>query len=65
MTPEGIEGFVPFSGSVSDVINDIAGGIRSGMGYLNAARIQELRGCRWVEITSAGREESATRVLST
>ena len=59
MVPEGIEGRVPYRGPVGDVIFQIAGGIRSGMGYCGAATINELRcDTEFVLITSAGLRES-------
>ena len=59
LVPEGIEGRVPYRGPVSDVIFQIAGGIRSGMGYCGAATIDQLR-CEseFVQITTAGLRES-------
>lgn len=59
MVPEGIEGRVPFRGPVGDVIFQIAGGIRSGMGYCGVATIEELRcDSEFVQITAAGLRES-------
>ncbi len=59
LVPEGIEGRVPYRGPVGDVIYQIAGGIRSGMGYCGAATIAELR-CEseFVQVTAAGLRES-------
>ncbi|HET9983569.1 MAG TPA: IMP dehydrogenase [Longimicrobiales bacterium] len=57
--PEGIEGRVPYKGPVSDVIYQLVGGIRSGMGYCGVPRIEELRtNTRFVRITSGGLRES-------
>jgi IMP dehydrogenase len=57
--PEGIEGMVPFRGRVSDVLDQLLGGLRSGMGYLGAANLEALRAnADFVEITSAGATES-------
>ena len=59
LVPEGIEGRVPYRGPVGDVIFQIAGGIRSGMGYCGAATIDELRcNSEFVQITTAGLRES-------
>ncbi len=59
LVPEGIEGRVPYRGPVSDVIYQIAGGIRSGMGYCGAATIEELRReSEFVQVTAAGLRES-------
>jgi IMP dehydrogenase len=59
LVPEGIEGRVPYRGPVSDVIFQIAGGIKSGMGYCGASTIDQLR-CEseFVQITTAGLRES-------
>ncbi|MGV1100785.1 IMP dehydrogenase [Thiovibrio sp. JS02] len=57
--PEGIEGKVPYRGPLSDMIYQLMGGLRSGMGYLGAATIEELRRkARFVKITAAGLKES-------
>jgi len=57
--PEGIEGRVPYKGKLSDVIYQLVGGLRSGMGYLGAANIEELqKRAKFVRITWAGFKES-------
>jgi IMP dehydrogenase len=57
--PEGIEGRVPYKGPVSDVIYQMVGGLRSGMGYTGCASIDELRvEAEFVRITTAGLRES-------
>jgi len=57
--PEGIEGRVPYRGRLSDVLFQLVGGIRSGMGYLGARNIEELRKkAKIVKITWAGYKES-------
>ena len=59
LVPEGIEGMVPFKGSVLSIIYQMAGGIRAGMGYCGCASIDEMRTrAQFVEITSAGMRES-------
>jgi len=59
LVPEGIEGRVPYKGPVADVIFQMAGGLRSGMGYCGAADIAALsRDVEMVQITSAGLRES-------
>jgi len=59
LVPEGIEGMVPARGPISDQIHQLIGGLRSGMGYVGAASIGELRKkARFVQITSAGLKES-------
>lgn len=57
--PEGIEGKVPYRGPLSSMIYQLMGGLRSGMGYVGAASVAELRRkARFVKITSAGLKES-------
>ena len=57
--PEGIEGKVPYRGPLSSMVYQLMGGLRSGMGYLGAATIEELRRkARFVKITAAGLKES-------
>jgi len=59
LVPEGVEGRVPYKGTVSDTVFQLLGGIRSGMGYCGAADIPTLRRtARFVRITSAGLRES-------
>ncbi len=57
--PEGVEARVRYAGSISDLIGQMAGGLRSGMGYAGAADIEELRTrSRLVRITQSGLRES-------
>lgn len=59
LVPEGIEGRVPFKGPVGDVLYQMIGGLRSGMGYVGSATIDELRiATQFMRITSAGLRES-------
>lgn len=59
LVPEGIEGRVPFKGSMSPVINQLLGGIRSSMGYTGCATIDEMRTKpEFVRVTNAGMAES-------
>lgn len=59
LVPEGVEGKVPFKGSLSDTVFQMLGGLRSGMGYCGAANIQELKeNTQFIKITSAGLRES-------
>ena len=59
LVPEGIEGRVPYKGPVADVLYQMVGGLRSGMGYVGCASIDELRTCsQFVRITTAGLRES-------
>ncbi len=57
--PEGIEGRVPYRGRLSDVIYQLVGGLRSGMGYVGARDLEEIRQkAKFVRITWAGYKES-------
>jgi len=59
LVPEGIEGRVPFKGSLSSNIYQLVGGLRSGMGYAGCETIEELKeNGHFVQITSAGLKES-------
>ncbi len=59
MVPEGIEGRVPYRGPVADVIHQIVGGVRSGMGYCGVSTIPQLGSeTEFVQITTAGLRES-------
>jgi IMP dehydrogenase len=59
LVPEGIEGRVPYRGPVSDVLFQMVGGLRSGMGYVGCADVRELRTeSEFVRVTSAGLRES-------
>lgn len=59
LVPEGVEGRVPFKGSMISVIHQLMGGIRSGMGYLGCETIDAIHTkAEFVEITSAGIRES-------
>jgi IMP dehydrogenase len=59
LVPEGIEGRVPFRGSLSTSIYQLIGGLKAGMGYVGARTIDELRAkAKFVRITSAGLKES-------
>jgi IMP dehydrogenase len=59
LVPEGIEGRVPFRGSLSASIQQLIGGLKAGMGYVGCRSIQDVREkARFVRITSAGLRES-------
>ncbi len=58
LVPEGIAGRVPFKGNLVEVMYQIIGGLRAGMGYCGAANISNLKGAKFVRITSAGMKES-------
>jgi len=58
LVPEGIAGRVPFKGTVQEVIYQLVGGLRSGMGYCGAGSIDQLHQARFTRITNAGVNES-------
>ena len=59
LVPEGIEGRIPYRGSLTSNIHQLVGGLRSGMGYVGAGSLQELRErARFVRISAAGLQES-------
>ena len=58
LVPEGIAGRVPYKGTVQEVIYQLIGGLRSGMGYCGAATIKDLHKAKFVRITNAGVLES-------
>jgi IMP dehydrogenase len=59
LVPEGIEGQVPYRGHVADVVHQLVGGLRAGMGYTGSRSVQDLQeNGRFIEITSAGLKES-------
>ena len=58
LVPEGISGRVPYRGKLIEVMFQLIGGLRAGMGYCGAPTIDKLKGARFVRITSAGVRES-------
>lgn len=58
LVPEGISGRVPYKGNLAEVMHQIIGGIRAGMGYCGSADIANLKGAPFVRISSAGVNES-------
>jgi len=58
LVPEGISGRVPYKGTVQEIMYQIVGGLRAGMGYCGAIDLAELRKARFIRITSAGVKES-------
>ncbi|KGF32873.1 IMP dehydrogenase [Hoylesella buccalis] len=64
LVPEGIAGRVPYKGTVQEVIYQLMGGLRSGMGYCGAATIEELHNAKFVRITNAGVLESHPHDIS-
>jgi IMP dehydrogenase len=58
LVPEGISGRVPFKGSVAEVLYQLVGGLRAGMGYCGAKNLDKLKSAKFVKITAAGVHES-------
>ncbi|MGB4234157.1 MAG: IMP dehydrogenase, partial [Bacteroidales bacterium] len=58
LVPEGIVGRVPYKGNISEVIFQMMGGLRAGMGYCGAKNINDLRKAKFIRITNAGVIES-------
>jgi len=58
LVPEGIEARVPYKGTLSEVVYQLIGGLRAGMGYCGAGNIDALHQARFVRITNSGIEES-------
>ena len=64
LVPEGISGRVPYKGYLSEVIYQMVGGIRSGMGYCGARSIEELKNAKFIKISAAGMNESHPHNIS-
>lgn len=58
LVPEGIEGRVPFRGSIDVITHQLVGGLRAAMGYTGSATVEELHRAQFVQITAAGLRES-------
>lgn len=58
LVPEGISGRVPFKGHLAEVMYQLIGGLRAGMGYCGAKDIKTLQGAKFIKITAAGAKES-------
>jgi len=58
LVPEGIVGRVPYKGTLSEVVHQLVGGLRAGMGYCGAADIKALKNAKFIRITQAGVRES-------
>ena len=58
LVPEGISGRVPYKGLVSEVLFQLVGGLKAGMGYCGARKIAEMKDAKFVRITAAGVRES-------
>lgn len=65
LVPEGVEGRVPFKGALSDAMSQLIGGLRSGMGYVGAASLKDLREkAEFLKITNAALRESHPHDIS-
>jgi IMP dehydrogenase len=64
LVPEGISGRVPFKGSVAEVLYQLVGGLRAGMGYCGSKNISKLKHAKFVKITAAGVAESHPHDIS-
>ena len=64
-TPEGVASYIPYKGSVVDILLDLDGGIKSGLSYTGARNLTELRSkVEWARQTSAGTQESGTHIFN-
>jgi len=65
LVPEGIEGRVPYKGSMSAIVHQLMGGLRSSMGYTGSANIEQMRTkTQFVKITASGMSESHVHDVS-
>ena len=66
MTPEGVEGYVPYKGRVKYLLEQMRGGIQSGLSYCGVSSIEELHttSLEFVKITSSGQKESGSHDIS-
>lgn len=64
LVPEGISGRVPYKGHLSEVIYQMVGGLRAGMGYCGALNIEELKKAKFIRITHSGINESHPHNIS-
>jgi IMP dehydrogenase len=64
LVPEGISGRVPYKGFLSEVIYQMVGGLKAGMGYCGTATIEDLRKAQFIKITSSGITESHPHNIS-
>ena len=58
LVPEGISARVPYKGTLKEVIHQLIGGLRAGMGYCGAKEIEELKNAKFIKITQSGMVES-------
>ena len=64
LVPEGVEGRVPYKGSLGPFLYQLIGGLRAGMGYLGARTIPELRNARFIQISAASVRENHPHDIS-
>ena len=64
LVPEGIVGRVPYKGMVSEVLYQLTGGLKAGMGYCGAGTIEDLKKAKFVKISAAGMKESHPHDIS-
>ena len=64
LVPEGISGRVPYKGFLSEVIYQMVGGLRAGMGYCGAKNIEEVKKAKFIRITNSGITESHPHNIS-
>lgn len=58
LVPEGISGRVPYKGALSEIIYQVIGGLKAGMGYCGAKDMKALQTAKFIRITAAGVKES-------
>ena len=58
LVPEGISARVPYKGTLKEVMHQLIGGLRAGMGYCGAENLNSLKGAKFVKITQSGMVES-------
>ncbi|MDF1673589.1 MAG: IMP dehydrogenase [Vicingaceae bacterium] len=64
LVPEGISGRVPYKGYLSEVIYQMVGGLRAGMGYCGSATLEQLKNAKFIQITNSGMTESHPHNIS-
>ncbi|MBO7213169.1 MAG: IMP dehydrogenase, partial [Rikenellaceae bacterium] len=58
LVPEGIAARVPYKGMLAEIVYQMIGGLKSGMGYCGASTIAELKRAKFIRITNSGMQES-------
>ena len=65
LVPEGVEGQVPYKGPVGNVVHQLVGGLRAGMGYLGARNLDDLKArAKFIRISPAGMRESHSHSIT-